>query len=239
MQIKGANALITIGKEVFKTKKAAKARVQGILHSYNPDEFLNHNDRIFIENLIYNHPESEVKIGKGIKAIQVRQNPEFVNSICFYIIRTDGTETDFSFQKCITPPTQKALFVEACRRAIRPFVSAFRRDYFEKIDGLSICEVLGTHISITNSEVDHIPPLTFEKIVREFIVKEALDIQKVRFKPSADNEYGKDFEDEELMKKWIDFHNKVAHLRVVSAKANGSQIVKEANAMRQKLKKTI
>lgn len=221
--------MITIGNEVFKTKKEATEKVQGILYSYKSNEFINYEDRLFMENLVHNHPNSEEKIGSGIEGIKVKQNPRYIKTRNFIIVRTDGTETDFSFLKCITAPKQKANFFQAARKATEPFMRNFRQEYFKEKGGKSVCEILGTEIYPFNSHVDHVPPLTFENIIKEFIEKENLDIETVEFKPSADNEYGKEFKSEELSNKWVEFHNERARLRVISARANLSDVRRESN----------
>ena len=54
-----------------------------------------------LEDLINKgHREAEKKIGAGIKAFQVQMNSLFY-SRCYYIIRTDGSITDFSYRKCV------------------------------------------------------------------------------------------------------------------------------------------
>jgi hypothetical protein len=225
--------LIVIGNEAFKTKKAATEKVQEILYSYKPNEFLNFENKIFIENLIFNHPNSEEKIGSGIQGIQVRQNPFYKNTRNFYIVRTDSSETDFSFLKCITVPTQKAMFLQAARKATEPFMKNFKREYFIKNNMVAVCEIIGIEITYANSHVDHIPPNTFENIIKDFIEEENLDINTVQFKPSADNQFGKEFENEELLSKWNEFHNKRADLRVISARANLSNVRREAIKMKK------
>lgn len=46
------------------------------------------------------HPEPDKKIGSGVRAFQVRIHPQFKNR-CFFIIRADESEDDFSFRKCV------------------------------------------------------------------------------------------------------------------------------------------
>jgi hypothetical protein len=54
-----------------------------------------------LEDLINKgHKEAEKKIGAGIEAFQVRMNSLFY-SRCYYIIRKDGSITDFSYRKCV------------------------------------------------------------------------------------------------------------------------------------------
>lgn len=46
------------------------------------------------------HSEPEKKIGGGIKTFQVRTHPMW-KSRCFFLVREDDTEDDFSFRKCV------------------------------------------------------------------------------------------------------------------------------------------
>ncbi|SHF23677.1 Protein of unknown function [Seinonella peptonophila] len=131
--------MIIIGNEVFKTKKAAIERIRGIFHSYDTDEFLDLKDEVFIRGLLENHPDTDQKKGCGIAGIKVTQNPYFKRNKTFVIIRIDGTETDFSFQKCITKPKPETKFRAACRRAIAPYIIKFKKEFFSKNE--DICEI--------------------------------------------------------------------------------------------------
>ncbi|KAK6158123.1 hypothetical protein DH2020_005437 [Rehmannia glutinosa] len=46
------------------------------------------------------HPRWEDKIGTGVLDIKVGRHPDH-NETCFFLVRTDGTEEDFSYNKCI------------------------------------------------------------------------------------------------------------------------------------------
>ncbi|ESR47943.1 hypothetical protein CICLE_v10002565mg [Citrus x clementina] len=75
-----------------------------ILHSrrYMDGERLTADDeRAVVEKLLAYHPHSEDKIGCGLDAIMVDRHPQFGNSRCLFVVRTDGGWIDFSYQKCL------------------------------------------------------------------------------------------------------------------------------------------
>ncbi|XP_010943194.1 protein DCL homolog, chloroplastic [Elaeis guineensis] len=75
-----------------------------ILHSdrYRDGERLNDEDeKVVVEKLLAYHPHSEDKIGCGLDSIMVDRHPQFRNSRCLFVVRTDGVWIDFSYQKCL------------------------------------------------------------------------------------------------------------------------------------------
>lgn len=78
--------------------------VRMILHSgqYSSGERLSpEHEKAILERLLPYHPQYEKKIGCGIDYITLGLHPEFENSRCLFIVRTDGEQVDFSFWKCI------------------------------------------------------------------------------------------------------------------------------------------
>ena len=55
-----------------------------------------------IKEIFVNHNEWEIKKGVGIDHLEVRISTTFRKNKEFWIVRTDGTETDISFTKCLT-----------------------------------------------------------------------------------------------------------------------------------------
>ena len=39
-------------------------------------------------------------MGSGVRAIQIKRHPE-MDSTCYFVLRSDGTQEDFSYRKCI------------------------------------------------------------------------------------------------------------------------------------------
>lgn len=60
-----------------------------------------HDDEAFIKALLEQHPRAADKTKGGIKRIRVGQPEEHPTSNCFYVVRNDDTEEDFSYHKCI------------------------------------------------------------------------------------------------------------------------------------------
>ncbi|KAK4485537.1 hypothetical protein RD792_005515 [Penstemon davidsonii] len=72
-----------------------------IIHSWPTNLNLNKYEHIvLLELLKKGHLEAERKIGKGVKAFQVRFHPQY-KSRCFFLIRDDESIEDFSFRKCV------------------------------------------------------------------------------------------------------------------------------------------
>lgn len=102
---------VDIGNEHFPTKAAATARCQQILYAYpgqpgsgagQPQEVTDPTHVTFLTALIRRHPEVNEKIGAGIAGFKVQVNPQGTgNTRCFYVVRTDGTQVDFSFKSCL------------------------------------------------------------------------------------------------------------------------------------------
>lgn len=75
-----------------------------IIHSsrYADGECLNDEDqKIIVQKLLAYHPHAEDKIGCGLDFIMVDRHPQFRNSRCLFVVRTDGGWIDFSYQKCL------------------------------------------------------------------------------------------------------------------------------------------
>lgn len=59
------------------------------------------DEKAVIEKLLAYHPRSEDKIGCGLDYIMVDRHPKFRGSRCLFVVRTDGSWIDFSYQKCL------------------------------------------------------------------------------------------------------------------------------------------
>jgi hypothetical protein len=99
-----------VNGQVFTTKKELEKRIrEDIVNKYKNGENLNNEDFTFMLDLLKNHPYYQTKIGCGVVAMYINQNPVYWQTRTFYIIRQDKTETDFSWTECLkqTPKIQK------------------------------------------------------------------------------------------------------------------------------------
>ncbi|KAI5060884.1 hypothetical protein GOP47_0023389 [Adiantum capillus-veneris] len=74
-----------------------------ILHhsGYQPGDRLNPDDAAFVlDEVLAHHREKEAKLGCGVDYIMIDSHADHqVN--CFWVVRTDGSKTDFSYWKCL------------------------------------------------------------------------------------------------------------------------------------------
>uniref|UniRef100_A0A0D9XBC1 Uncharacterized protein n=1 Tax=Leersia perrieri TaxID=77586 RepID=A0A0D9XBC1_9ORYZ len=59
------------------------------------------DEKTIVEKVLVHHPFSKDKIGCGVDAIVVDKNPNYKNTRCLFVVRTNGETEDFSYRKCI------------------------------------------------------------------------------------------------------------------------------------------
>lgn len=220
-----------IGDLTFRTKKAAEAHIQEILHQATVGESLAVEEMAVMLALLESHPDRDAKIGVGVASIHVQPDSEWRTTRHFVILRTDGTFTDFSFKKCLTPASPLQLFKQACRHTVADQVTRFRASLLDATpEAVLLCPVLGVPIERDEMHVDHTPPWTFDSLVLKFIEQEQIDVQVICVTGFGDNEIRKDFQDSAIRERWQEFHRLNARLRLVSKKANLSDIRRSAKA---------
>ncbi|CAN6172044.1 unnamed protein product [Urochloa humidicola] len=91
-------------EEILRDVEPVVELVKDILHSgrYGNGGFLSPNDeKVVVEKLLSHHPRKDEKIGCGIDGIMVDRHPEFRQSRCLFVVRTNGDWEDFSYRKCL------------------------------------------------------------------------------------------------------------------------------------------
>lgn len=202
---------------LFTSKVALKGAICAILERYEPGQILDQDDTDFMYDVIQMHPNAADKVGCGVKAFGVQRNPSYKNKE-FMLVRKDGTQTDFSFNKCLRPPTQLARFLQACRQSVADGIIAFRHAYFQMTPN-PVCELTGELLTMENSHVDHAPPHTFRYIAEMFIQKYHVDVERVTLTSGGDNSCWV-LMPTDLEALWTDYHWQYAKLRVISAAEN-------------------
>jgi hypothetical protein len=111
-----------------------------------------------------------------------------------------------------------------------------RRDKFFKDnaseDGLFQCAKTKQRIRRDEGHIDHLPPMTFEVIVTNFLASRGLSYEQVPLSLGDDNQTTAEITDPELVKWFVEFHDRVATLDFVKAEINLSQ------ASRNRIKKS-
>lgn len=104
---KGCKSLEKISKSVLRSflslndiQKLSR-RLKFILQKYPINHQLSEIDKTTLMMALYFHPRRDEKIGPGAQNIKVRYHSKYHNTRCFSLVRTDGTEEDFSYHKCV------------------------------------------------------------------------------------------------------------------------------------------
>ncbi|CAN6203917.1 unnamed protein product [Urochloa humidicola] len=90
--------------EILRDVESIVELIKDILHSrrYGNGGFLSPNDeKVVVEKLLSHHPCKDEKIGCGLDGIMVDRHPEFRQSRCLFVVRTNGVWEDFSYRKCL------------------------------------------------------------------------------------------------------------------------------------------
>lgn len=217
-----ARRTFTVDGKFFKTQKELLAYVKQEIHGVYPDHTDISSDHLrFMIGLLQHHPWGSQKIGVGVRRMWLQKVGDYKHP-CFWLERTDGTKTDFSFRTCVQPPSILGDFKKACRHAVACRVIAFRNAYFAEHanDGKVACQMTGEWIGVHESHVDHAPPMTFDAIVNEFISSIGDNVENAPLSDHSDGNIGCEFTDDMFIAKWIKFHDARASLRILSVEAN-------------------
>jgi hypothetical protein len=107
---------IDVGCQHFASQKDATNYIREILWAHKPGDYVIASQWIDdLTALLNRHPEAGQKIGVGLRAFLVDKDES--GSQCFWLERTDGSRTDFSFHACIKgqPRSVEKEFPAACR----------------------------------------------------------------------------------------------------------------------------
>ena len=217
---------VQVGSESFKTKGEAKERARTILKETAMGEFVADEHLPFMSSLFWMHPDALEKAeGEDFPRFLVGGNG--FGYRCFYVVRDDGSMTDFSFNICIDGKRSKEQdFKIACRHVIGDDIKKAKKIALAAQMGL--CAVSGEPCTIKDSHLDHAEPWTFQKIMEHFIFVHGIDVGAVEYVSGTITGTLTKFLDDKLAQTFRDFHNERAVLRVVTKHVNLSVLKRKA-----------
>jgi hypothetical protein len=201
-----------LGGQTFKTKAQVTAACRDMLYARVPI------DHAFLLDLLSLHQESDQKIGCGVQRFFTA--PDGYGGIGFWFERVDGSKTDWSFVKCLTPPTHRQEVLAGLRHAIVDQILAFRGEVFARG---AVCAITGVPVTVRTAHVDHKPPKTFVALVEAFLKEQHLDFDDIAVESTADGSTVTELFDPAIVEAWSIFHAQEAELQLTSAQANMSQ----------------
>ena len=215
---------LTVHTQTFNSLKEAKEYVRTLVARTHINTPLVSDDLDFMLELFKLHPEYEQKKGVGIRAVSIIHPSLYPNNKCFYITREDGSGTDISWLMCIKGRNVKKDILSAFRYAIAYQIQDFRT---QQLLTTRHCPYTGVVLDRLNSCVDHEHPVTFAKLVKDFMGDS--DLMDVEITLPSDNQLITELTNFEFKNDWREYHLKNAKLRLISTIANLSHAKREAN----------
>lgn len=203
----------------FKTKKLLHKHCKGILNG-NMGE-LEGEDLAVMLDVLKMHPRYKDKVGKRSYTIFVGSCPFNAANNQFQIVFTDREVVDFSYYKAIQGYSPESKLKETLRQSIDCFHKAYRKNYIKENmkKGYLLCEVTGLKIKPKEMHLDHYPR-QFEEIILDWMIINELRVSSINLIPPEGYGFTWSFEDPELLKSFISYHNEVVQYRGVLAKVN-------------------
>lgn len=200
-----------IGDEHFGTLSAMRAFGQRLLHEspngavFRPDtaEFR------FLRDLLARHPASDAKIGCGVAEFFVGDS--WV-SRCFHVRRTDQSEEEFSYNKCVWGQQERQDRTKALRQAVIEQMLQFKNAEFAR-ESLPRCAISDAEIrSQRDCEVDH-HPIEFQQLVKDFVAEQRIEFDDVQIRKRKGGKV--ELCDEQLCVRWQEYHRRHARMRLL------------------------
>ncbi|HBN9654280.1 DUF3223 domain-containing protein [Pseudomonas aeruginosa] len=163
--------------------------------------------------LIALHPDAERKIGSGVDHFKIERNALGAGQ-GLWLVRSDGTETSFSYKRCITGVRQSSYgkVCEALRFSVRSQLIAFR----ETQQVPAKCAISGKDIVCRRDlHIDHKVP--FWKLLQSFAEAQQVDLSLLDTVGSGETLA---LVDQEISKAFEAFHLAHAELQPSSKTAN-------------------
>ena len=175
-----------------------------------------------IYDLLRRHPQSQQKIGCGIKQFEIIRSLSAPrdNTFAFRILHTDDSRIEFSVTQCLQSTRNVALrnLKEAMRNAVDDECQNFKRSA-PKGQQCSLCT------KTDDLETDHMHPNTFEQLRKDFLPKMSSSLKR----PETFGKhpvYGNSVfleKDEDFVKEWKAFHTQHARFRLLCSTCNRKQ----------------
>ena len=215
---------IKIGSKTFATKQELKTYVQGVLNTTTKGVLLTGLRFKVVDWVFRNHPSYEDKVNGQDYSISVRTSsgPKKTNKE-FYIIREDGSETEFSYVKAITGKRSKITDIKhTLRHLVMQQQWDFKKKYFEENQdskGCVVCPITNLKMKYKESHLDHFP-IKFETIVANWFKENNLTSETFELEDGGDNSVCMIVKDKALEQSFIAYHEQNVQYRVVLAKVN-------------------
>lgn len=223
----------------FSSQKAALEHFRTMLHRYGNgsviDDAQDHEELVaLLERYDLTVTDGPPKIGPGIDHFERRLNTsEGWSTPGFWVVDTEGKATDFSFYSAVQgqPKSDGTQFVDACRAAVQPSLTAAKARFFAlngDVNGKVPCDLTQTCVSIDEAHLDHAWP-PFIQIAVAFRAARGWGhaLPNGVITAAAHAQVISHFANPTDAQAFVDFHHQLAQLRIVAKDVNLSMAARQ------------
>lgn len=218
-----------IGELNFNTKKAAIEFYRNILNKYDANTSVDDEDFSYLIDLLnYNSDKNETAANEENKVedednglleeiddIYVDYHPVYKKVKCFYAVFGEE-EWLFSYLLAINGGlSDDKKFYISCRNAVKEILRNFKIEIFRNKPVK--CAITKNTLDWENCQVDHKAPMTFSVIVKTFLKSNNIEASDIDLSYEGSIWH---FSDKQFETEFVEYHNKVALLRIISSEEN-------------------
>jgi len=214
--------MVEAGGMEFKTKQTLKNYCKFVLNNAKLNSELYGEWFEVINDVLKMHDCYDEKTQGGGYKIGVRTCLINPRNRQFYVLRADGSVTDFSYVKAISSQSKEGKIKDIFRAAINDQTIDYKDTYFNEFGdskGYVICPETNLKVRKKDSHIDHYPK-QFNEIVKDFIDIHNISSESLVIHHPGDNATVWIMEDQELLNKFVEYHHEVAEYRIVLNKVN-------------------
>jgi hypothetical protein len=212
-----------IADKDFRTKGDITEHCRAILHRTPHGNLVDDSDFRFLIELFMNHEKWASKSGSGVVAITTQMTPH--GTPCFAMILKNGHQEDISFPHVIKLiPTNRSAsrlpqglldYRAAARKAVEFQIYEFRD---QALAVPSSCQVTGEVVTRENCAVDHVAPLSFDRLLFQFT--SLFDLKPLEVEVGTLEGTVAVFASKEIESSWMEYHHTHCDLRLLTSKGN-------------------
>ena len=206
---------IQIGEQYFARKADAVAAIRAAVNTLATTPTGTADAEALLLDLLQLHPRAAEKIGRGVTRVEIRVSPASGRRELPWLIRVDHSESEFSWHKCLDPPSHDQEVRNALRWAVEHQIAGYRQAEF--LRGAGRCAECHIDLTGNGGHVDHVDP-TFMDMSWDYVTAtggwEAFELRRPAGK------LGVRLADPDQERRWTEHHRKAARLRLLCANHN-------------------
>lgn len=202
----------------FPTQAKLIDHIKSLRDKYPDGATIPGEDHAFLLALVQRHPCAAEKIGRGVHRFTVETDKKY-KTRGFWLHRTDGSKTDFSYRECIRPSTHQSQVLAALREAVSEQMIKFREATFNGQEKV-LCPITHQNITRTQAHVDHVYPQTFSQLVKDWSTQEHIILANIQLTEFIDGSIGRQIKDDYTRESFQWYHGIHAKLQVIEKRIN-------------------